>query len=366
MSHETRIRKLEHIRTCLEKDVEAKNITTGLEHVHLIHRAIPRVSFQDIELSVKVFGYEFSAPIIVSALTGGAEEGKRINAVLAEAVEELGLGMGVGSQRAALEDPRLEETFRIARKKAPTAFLIANIGYTQLVEDYDVADVRKAVEMIEADALAIHLNPLQEVIQAEGRPGGPGLLNAIKTLSEELDIPIIVKETGCGIASEDARKLEKVGVDGIDVAGAGGTSWAAVEHYRALESGDLAKAELGSQFWDWGIPTAVSIVEVAMSTDLTVIASGGIRTGLDAAKALSLGAHMVGVALPMLKAAVKGVEQAKLVLKQLINGLKTAMFLVGAGNVDELHKVALIIDGPVYQWLRARGYHPECYAMRGL
>ena len=365
MTSETERRKLDHIRICLKKDVEARGVTAGFDQVHLIHRALPRVDYEVVDLSTKVFGHVFSAPVVVTAITGGVGDSVRINEALAEAVEELGLGMGVGSQRAAIENPRLERTFRVVREKAPTAFLIANIGYSQLTSGYGIREVERAVEMIEADAIAIHLNPLQEVIQREGRPGGPDALQRIGEVAEALDVPVIVKETGCGIAAEEARALEEVGVEGVDVAGVGGTSWAAVEHHRALEAGDWRRAELGRQFWDWGIPTVVSLVEVAEATNLTVIASGGVRTGLDAAKSIALGAHLAGLALPMLRAASAGVEEVKRALRLVVDGLRVAMFLSGARDVQELRRAPVVLLGWVAEWLRARGIQPERYARRG-
>ncbi|RLI11763.1 type 2 isopentenyl-diphosphate Delta-isomerase, partial [Candidatus Bathyarchaeota archaeon] len=229
MARKTRKRKADHIRISLEKDVQARKTTTCFEDIHLIHKALPEINKQEINLSIEVFNHKFSAPLIVGAITGGTPEATRINAAIAEAVEELGLGMGVGSQRAAIEDKKLEKTFTIARKKAPNAFLIANIGGVQLVNGYSIKEVEKAVAMIEADAIAIHLNPLQEAIQPEGQTNFRGILEKISEIAEKIDKPLIVKETGAGIAAEEAKKLETVGVNGIDVSGAGGTSFAAVE-----------------------------------------------------------------------------------------------------------------------------------------
>jgi len=240
------------LRICLEEDVEAKRITTGFEEIFLIHRAMPEINLDEIDLSTEFLGHKFSAPIIVEGMTGGTKVSLKINASIAEAVEELGLGMGVGSQRVAIEDPSLEETFKIAREKAPNAFLIANLGGPQLIRDYNLEKVRRAIEMIEADALAIHLNPLQEAVQPEGDTTYRGMLEKIREITEALDVPVIVKETGAGIASEEAVMLESAGVSCIDVAGAGGTSWAAVEYHRAKLCGDRVAQMLGEELWDWG------------------------------------------------------------------------------------------------------------------
>ena len=204
-------------------------------------------------------------------MTGGTTEATLINTSIAKAVEELGLGMGVGSQRAALEDPELASTYKIERQNAPNAFLIANIGAPQLVNGYGLKEVEESVRMIKANALAIHLNPLQEAIQPEGETNFKGVLSKIRQLKEDLKVPIIMKETGAGISSETATRLEEAKVDALDVAGAGGTSWAAVEYYRAKKRRNLSRARLGERFWDWGIPTAASLVEVSQSTSLMYV-----------------------------------------------------------------------------------------------
>lgn len=364
MARKTRKRKADHIRISLEKDVQARKTTTCFEDIHLIHKALPEINKQEINLSTEVFNHKFSAPLIVGAITGGTPEATRINAAIAEAVEELGLGMGVGSQRAAIEDKKLEKTFTIARKKAPNAFLIANIGGVQLVNGYSIKEVEKAVAMIEADAIAIHLNPLQEAIQPEGQTNFRGILEKISEIAEKIDKPLIVKETGAGIAAEEAKKLETVGVNGIDVSGAGGTSFAAVEYYRVKGPKNSFQRRLGDVFWDWGIPTAISVVEVSQSVKIPVIASGGVRDGVDMAKALALGANLTSLSQPILQAAVKGARETKNVLSLLIEELRNAMFLVGASSVQELHKVPLVITGKTAEWLRVRGFKPEKYARR--
>lgn len=299
-------------------------------------------------------------------MTGGVEKAMEINSAIAQAVENLGLGMGVGSQRAALENPALEKTFTIVRKKAPKAFIISNIGGAQIAREYDVKKVKKIIEMIDADALAIHLNPLQEIVQPEGEATYAGVIEKIRMIAESVDVPVIIKETGAGISAETARKLEDAGIACIDIAGAGGTSWAAVEYYRALEQGDEDGQELGLLFWDWGIPTVVSLIEVVQSTNLPIIASGGLRSGLDIAKAIALGASMTGLARPILESACKGYESVRKKLSSLINYLKCIMFLVGASSIEDLKKAPVVIYGKTAEWLRARGFDVEIYARRTL
>ena len=365
MSKETRKRKADHIRISLNQDVQAKNVTTGFEDVDFVHKALPEVDKQKIDLSTTVFGHKFAAPLIAGAITGGTLEAAKINATIAEAVEELGLGMGVGSQRAAIEDKALEKTFAVARKKAPTAFLIANIGGIQLINGYDLKEVKKAIEMIDADAVAIHLNALQEAVQPEGQTNFRGVLAKIGEIARELDKPVIVKETGSGIAAEDARKLEAAGVKGIDVGGAGGTSFAAVEYYRAEGQENSVQRVLGDFFWDWGIPTVVSLAETTQTVKISVIASGGVRNGADIAKALALNASLASVSQPALEAAVKGAKDTENMLSLLIEELRNVMFLVGAEKVEHLAKAPIVVTGKTAEWLKTRGFNVENYAKRG-
>ena len=365
MTKETRKRKADHIRISLNHNVQARKVTTGFEDIHLIHNALPEIDKQDIDLSTTVFNHKFSAPLIVGAITGGTSEAAKINAAIAEAVEELGLGMGVGSQRVAIEDKTLEKTFAIARKKAPTAFLIANLGGVQLVHGYGLKEVKKAVEMIDADAIAIHLNPLQEAVQPEGQTRFGGVLEKIGEITKELGKPVIAKETGAGIAAEEAKRLEAANVEGIDISGAGGTSFAAVEYYRAKGKSNSSQRRLGEVFWDWGIPTAVSLVEVSQSVNIPIIASGGIRSGVEMAKALALGASLTSISKPVLEAAVKGVKETKQELLLLIEELKNSMFLVGADTVQALKEKPVVITGKTAEWLRLRGFNIEVYAKRG-
>ena len=364
MAESTKKRKSDHINICLEKKAQAKNTTAGFEDINLIHKALPEINRDNIDLSSKFLDHNFAAPIIVGAMTGGTPEATKINGAIAEAVEKLGLGMGLGSQRAAIEDAKLEKTFSIARKKAPTAFLIANIGAIQLVNGFGVRQVRKAVEMADADAVAIHLNALQETIQPEGQTNFKGVIAKIGEIARELDQPVIVKETGAGIAAEEARELESAGVKGIDVGGAGGTSFAAVEYYRAKEENQTQRA-LGEAFWDWGIPTVVSLVEITQSVKVPVIASGGLRNGIDVAKSLALNACLASLSQPILQAALRSAQETEIILSCLIEELRNVMFLLGAQRISNLAKVPVVINGRTAEWLRARNFKIEGYARRG-
>jgi len=356
---ETEKRKAEHIKIILEKKAQARKATTGFEDIQLIHRALPEVDRQKISLSVSFLGKKLSAPLIVGAMTGGTEEATKINASIAQAVEKLGLGMGVGSQRAAIEEPKLEKTYSIARKKAPTAFLIANIGGVQLVHGYGLKEVKKAVEMIDADAVAIHLNAVQEALQPEGQTNFKGVLAKISEIAGEFDMPVVVKETGCGISAEDAKALEAAGVKAIDIGGVGGTSFAAVEYYRSTSPNNM-----GELFWDWGIPAAVSLIETTQTVKIPVIASGGLRSGLDIAKSLALNANLASVSQPVLEAAVKGAKKTQELLSCLIDELRNVMFLVGAENLESLTKVPVVVTGKTAEWLSIRGFDTVNYSQR--
>jgi isopentenyl-diphosphate delta-isomerase len=278
-------------------------------------------------------------------------------------VETLQLGMGLGSQRAAIENPKLAETFSVARKKAPTAFLIANIGGIQLVHGCGVKEVKQAVDMIDADAVAVHLNALHEAVQPEGQTTFKGVLAKIGEIAGEIDKPVIVKETGAGIAAEDAKKLEAAGVKAIDVGGVGGTSFAAVEYHRSEASS--VQHSLGDVFWDWGISTVVSLAETTQAVKIPVIASGGVRSGMDMAKALALNACLTSVCQPALQTAVKGAKATEKMLSLLIEELRTGMFLVGAEKVQSLAKTPVVVTGKTAEWLKTRGFNVEDYAKRG-
>ena len=366
MAKKTEERKDDHLDICLREKVQARHVTTGFEEIHLLHKALPEINLDEINLSCKVFNHKFSAPLIVESMTGGTRDGGRINTAIAKAVEELGLGMGIGSQRAALENPAVENTFAVTRKEAPSAFIMANIGAAQLAKGYSVKEAKKAVETLKADALTIHLNPLQEAIQPEGETTFANVVSAIEAIVDELPVPVLMKETGCGISAAEAKRLEALGVAGIDVAGAGGTSWAAVEYYRARRRRDEVRQKLGETFWDWGIPTAASLIETARVVHIPVIASGGLRSGVDLAKALALGASLTGVAYPVLAPASLGAAEVKKKLQLLLDELRIAMFLVSANSIQKLRRVPLIVTGKMADWLAMRGLEPQNYARRDL
>jgi isopentenyl-diphosphate Delta-isomerase len=365
LGEQTENRKAEHISICLTEKAQARKVTAGFEDIHFVHKALPEVDKEKLDLSTTLFGHKFSAPLIVGAMTGGTAKATQINAAIAEAVERLQLGMGVGSQRAAVENRKLEQTFAVARKKAPNAFLIANIGGVQLVRGYGLKEVKKAVEMIDADAVAVHLNALQEAVQPEGQTSFKGILSKIAELSGELDKPVIIKETGAGIAAEDAKKLEAAGVKAIDIGGTGGTSFSAVEYYRTREKQNSVQHFLGDVFWDWGIPTTVSLVETTQTVKIPVIASGGVRSGMDIAKAIALNASLASVSQPALHAAVKGLKDTEKLLSLLIEEIRNVMFLVGAENVENLAKTPIVVTGKTAEWLKTRGFKVENYSQRG-
>jgi isopentenyl-diphosphate delta-isomerase len=361
---QTEKRKLSHLQTTLHQDVQSRT-PTGFDDVRLIHKPLPEVDRDEIDLSAELFGHKMKAPLIIESMTGGTPLAAKINRTLAKVAEALGIGMGVGSQRAAIEDDRLAYTFAVAREVAPSIPLFANLGCAQIVRDDGIDRAKKAVDMIKATGLFIHLNALQESVQFEGETNFNGVLAKISELVSGLPVPVLMKETGAGICRENAQALEQAKVKGINVSGLGGTSWAAVEYYRARAKQLKLQMELGMTFWDWGIPTVPSIVEVANSTKLKVFASGGVRNGLHIAKAIALGANYGGLALPMLKSASSGEKAAIARLTVVIEELKNAMFLTGSRNLEELRNTPLIVTGATNQWLTQRGFDLARYARRG-
>jgi len=363
MAEKIKARKLNHLMIALTKRVESDK-SSGFNDVTLIHNALPEVNKEEIDASLSLFGCLLNAPLIIEPMTGGASKTIKINASLAEAAEKLKIGIGVGSQRAALKDSSLKKTYTIVREKASSTLVLANIGCSQILGDEGVQNAKEAVEMINANALTIHLNPLQESIQPEGETRFKGILNAISQVVKKLNVPVIVKETGAGISMEVAKKLESVGIEFVDVAGLGGTSWAGVEYYRAKASSNKTLESLGKTFWNWGIPTVASLIEVKSSTKLKAIASGGVRTGIDVAKSIALGAEAAGLALPLLKYAVKGAKHTIRFLQVIIEELKTAMFLTGSRNLAELKKAPVVISGETLNWLSKRGVKLNNYTTK--
>jgi isopentenyl-diphosphate delta-isomerase len=338
-------RKKDGIDIPLSNNVQSRFISNYLEYVKFIHNALPEIDFDEIQTATEFLDYKFGAPIIIDSMTGGTPEALKINARLGALAETFGFGMGLGSQRAGLKSDSLAETYSIARKNAPSAFLIANIGGAQLAEGLDIKMIEKIISMIDANALVIHLNPLQELIQPEGEPKYRGVLEKISKITESISIPIIVKEVGAGISREVALILEKAKVNCINIAGLGGTSWAGIEKIRANKVKNDVKEHLGELFWDWGIPTALSLIEVRNSVEIPLIASGGIRNGLEIAKCISLGANMCAMAYPFLKVASESKESLFKFSEQIITELKGTMFLTGSSNISDLSKSRLILTG---------------------
>jgi isopentenyl-diphosphate delta-isomerase len=297
---------------------------------------------------------------VISGMTGGHGRALAVNELLARVAQRRGIAMGVGSQRAALRDPLLVPTYSVVRESAPSAFVIANVGISQLVRQdreppLGARDVSQIVSMVRADALAVHLNYLEESVQPEGQTRARGALAAIRALVRRCRVPVIAKETGAGITREVALRLRRAGVKAIDVGGVGGTSFAAIEAMRAAAQSDAARMSLGNRFRNWGVPTAVAVVGCA-SAGLPVIATGGVRTGLDAAKAIALGATLVGVGRPLLQAALRGEQSVERWIDDFELELRTAVFLAGVRRVADLPRAALVITGPTREWLEQLGY----------
>jgi len=359
-------RKIEHLELCVNKNVEANRDNhnfrrTGFEEITLVHNALPEINRQEIDTSVEFLGHRLAFPLLIASMTGGHPDTVKVNEALALAAQEMGIGIGVGSQRAAIEDPTQEKSFGIVRETAPDAFVYGNIGLPQLKE-YGVEGVRQAVEMIDADAMAIHLNFLQEAIQPEGDTDAKGGLGLIKQVCDELTIPVVAKETGAGISREVAQQLCDAGVSAIDVGGMGGTTWAGVEVYRARQQSDTRSEELGNLFRDWGIPTAISVIESNIS--VPVIATGGIRTGMDMAKSIAIGASVCATALPLVVPALNGPEDVKAKLGAFLEELKTAMFLTGSAAIGELMESRVVITGKINEYLNERGFDTARFACR--
>ncbi|MEG3926429.1 MULTISPECIES: type 2 isopentenyl-diphosphate Delta-isomerase [unclassified Microcoleus] len=330
---QTETRKADHLRICLEEDVQFRETTSGLERYRFEHCCLPELDRTQIDLTSTFLGKKLAVPLLISSMTGGTELAQTINYRLADVAQEYKLAMGVGSQRIVVENPQLAATFAV-RRRAPDILLFANIGAVQLNYNYGLEECQKIVDILEADALILHLNPLQECVQTEGDTNFKGLLDKIAKLCDKLPVPVIAKEVGNGISGKMAKKLLAAGVGAIDIAGAGGTSWAKIEGERAKDS---KQRRLGATFADWGIPTAECIVSTrAAAPDVPLIASGGLQNGLDAAKAIALGADIAGLARPFLQAAAESESAAALLAEVLIAEIATVMFCTGCGNLDEL------------------------------
>lgn len=325
-------RKYEHIRINLEEDVQS-GLTTGLESYRFIHQALPEMALEEVDLSQTLFGKHQPIPILVSSMTGGTEAAARLNRILATAAQETGLAMGLGSQRAGIKDPSVADTFKV-RQFAPDILLFANLGAVQLNYGYGVAECQRAMDMIEADALILHLNPLQEALQPEGDTNFSHLVEKIAHIRKNLRAPLIIKEVGWGISEKAARMLVDAGVDAIDVAGAGGTSWSQVEMHRIP---DPYRARTARAFIRWGNPTTDSICNVRRaSRDLPLFASGGLHDGIDVAKCLALGADLGGLAGTFLKAANDSLETTVETMRMVRDQIRIAMFSAGAKTLQDL------------------------------
>ncbi len=334
-------RKADHIRINLEQDVSFDRLTTGLERYHFVHQALPEIDLAQVDLGTGIFGKTMQAPLLISSMTGGTERAHTINHCLATAAQEAGVAMGLGSLRAALEDRALAPSFRV-RPVAPDIPLLANLGAVQLNHGYTVDDCRRAVELVGADALILHLNALQEALQSGGDTNFAGLLRRIEEVCRRLEVPVVAKEVGWGISKDVASWLAQAGVAVIDVAGAGGTSWSQVEMHCA---GAEPARRVASTFRDWGIPTADSIRMVREGAPgVMIIASGGLCDGIDVAKVLALGACLAGMARPFLEAALISAEAVLEVIRATVTELRVAMFCVGARTLVDLSDTPSLVE----------------------
>ncbi len=356
MKKRTSSRKREHVQLTVTRDVNFRAKSAGFERWDFLHNALPELDFAEVDPSVSFLGRALSLPLLVSSMTGGYADATRINGSLAEVCGERKIGMGVGSQRQALDNRDFHRSYSIVRNAAPEIPIIGNIGAAQVAHIKDVSPILRLRDLVQADAFAVHLNPLQEFLQPEGTPEFSGVLEGIGMLVKQLGVPIIVKEIGAGISSGVARRLLDVGVNIIDVAGAGGTSWAGVEILRrkGKRPGGTTrvgngKFDFSARFWDWGIPTVDALRQVSglkqQHPSLKLIASGGIRNGLDIAKSIAFGADLAGMARPMLVALETGGKKRLLDLIDTIGmELKGAMFLTGSRSVSELQNQQLILN----------------------
>lgn len=352
-------RKADHLRLSADADVEASG-APGWDDITLVHEALPDIDRAEVDLSASFLGRVLRAPLIIAGMTGGHAMARDVNAILARAAERNGLAMGVGSQRAALVRSELAYTYAVVREQAPTALVLANIGAPQLVPQrgstaVSLDDVNTAVAMVGADAVAVHLNFLQECVQPEGDRNARGVGAALGRLVSSLRVPVVAKETGAGMSRATALRLRDLGVAALDVGGAGGTSFAAVEGLRARAQGAAGASRSGELLRDWGIPTPVSVIGAGAS-GLPLIATGGIRSGLDAAKALALGATLAGVARPLLQAALEGDAAVQAWIDQFLDELRTVLFLTGSIDAAALQRGPRVVAGATRAWLTGLGY----------
>ena len=327
-------RKADHLEICLSHDIHFRTMSAGFQNIQLMHCALPELNLNDINTQTEFLGKTLSMPLMVTGMTGGFAEAEQINRQLARVCQSRNIALGLGSQRQVVENERYLRSFSAVREEASDIPLIGNIGGAQVRNADGINYVKRILSIVEVDALAIHLNPLQEALQPEGDTDFSGIVAALQQIIENISIPIIVKETGAGISREVALRLREAGVTHIDVSGAGGTSWAGVEYYRG------ADALLSEKFWDWGIPTVLCLEELRDISQMTIIASGGVRDGLDMAKSIALGADLAGAASPFLKALFHPQEGTlDQVIEQWEKQFRMAMFLTGCKNVAELKSV---------------------------
>lgn len=366
MTQGTPQRKVEHVKVALD-GIET---TSGArwEEIQLVHNCLPELDRKDIDVSMEFLGTSLQAPIVIASMTGGHEETKEINRRLATAAEKLGIAMGVGSMRAAIEQPKLLSTYTVARKAAPNTFLMANIGVPQLIrqdkrQPCTIEQIQDLISALSANALILHLNFLQEACQPEGDTNSRGCSEAIREICSAIDTPIIAKETGSGISREDAFRLLELGVRAIDIGGYGGSNMALLESKRAQMYNDIGLQRIGETFGNWGIHTPIAIVE-AKQSGLPIICTGGIRSGLDAAKAINLGADLVSIGRPALTQAQVSTDALVLWLQGLIEELKVAMFLTGSANLCQLRCRPRRIFGYTAEWLRQSATNFELRTLR--
>lgn len=330
-------RKVDHLEINLQREVQS-SLHNGFEAFRFVHQALPEVNLDEVDTKLVLFGKTLQAPLLISSMTGGSQKAAMFNQLFAQAAQEFGIAIGVGSQRVAIENPALESSFQV-RKFASDALLFANLGAIQLNLGYGIKECMRAVDMIQADALILHLNSLQEALQPEGDTAFHGLLTRIEEVCKRMPVPVIAKEVGWGINATVAKKLLEAGVAAIDVAGAGGTSWSQVEMYRQI---DPERALMASHFQDWGIPTAECILDIKQELpNALVFASGGLQNGIDLAKSLALGAALGGMAGPLLRAAANGYESLRKTINMILEELRICMFATGKKNLTEFDRSVL-------------------------
>ncbi|GAC1656976.1 MAG: type 2 isopentenyl-diphosphate Delta-isomerase [Ktedonobacteraceae bacterium] len=366
MTDEVKQRKIEHVSIALGQDVSVPQ-RANWNDIQFVHQALPEVDLDKIDTSVTFLERRLRYPLFISSLTGGHPDVTSINRNLARAAEEYGLALGVGSQRAAIVNSEVAASYAVTREYAPHAFLIANIGAPQLIVQsrhaaFRLEQVKQAIDMIEANALAVHMNSLQEAAQPEGDRRSVGEAAALKALANEVAVPVIAKETGAGVCREQALLLRSCGVAAIDVGGAGGSSMSAMEAARSRARGDEQTMNIGLLYRDWGIATPISVVEASVAR-LPLISTGGVRSGLDVARALALGATLVGMGFPFLKAASESYEQVCELLECVVAELKVAMQLSGVQSVTQMQQTDVVVTGETRNWLTLRGFEETLKGM---